>query len=127
MINRWRGVYGLVVGALMGVTVVGLLTIGVLLLPIVVTAVAAGVLVKALRGPEMAAAISALAVGPLYAAWLNRGGPGTRCRVLPDATECADLFNPWPLLVVGAVLLFGGLLAVNGARKVNSRWQVPAA
>src|SRR5689334_3008526 len=96
----WHYVLWLLVGALGGLGVLSLLTIGPILL------LAAGALtvlcvVLRLLNRSVTALPAGLAVPVLYLAWLNRRGPGDVC----DANGCTGEWSPWPFVAVAVVLL----------------------
>lgn len=47
----------------------------------------------------------------LYAAWVQREGPGTTCWHTATASGCDGHLNPLPWLVVGVALVVAGFLA----------------
>jgi hypothetical protein len=97
------------VGAAWMLGVLSVLTIG---LPILALALTGTVLL--LRRNSAAAglpgAVSGAAVPLFYVAFLNRRGPGRVCATTADGIECAEQWNPWPVLAGGLVLLTGGLV-----------------
>ncbi|WP_193613410.1 hypothetical protein [Nocardioides lijunqiniae] len=100
-----------VVGAALATGVAGLLTIGVVVLPLAVVAGAATLWLVGLdRG--LAGLVSGLSAAPLLVAWGSRGGPGEVCRAqAADATyvSCIEAWNPWPWLAAGVVLVVVGV------------------
>ena len=105
---------GFVIWAMVGagacLAVLGVLTIGIFVAPVVV--VVAWVLVRA-RGVDrsIAGALSGASLMLFFVAWVNREGPGTVCRVSAQATECEERWSPWPWLALGLVFLVGGIAA----------------
>lgn len=96
------------VGAGACLAVLGVLTIGIFVAPVV--AVSAWVLLRATGGDRsIAGAVSGVSAMLFFVAWTNREGPGEVCRVRPQFTECAEQWNPWPWFVVGLVFLFAGI------------------
>lgn len=97
------------VGAGAALGVLGAMTIGVVVLPVVA---GAAVLLAARRGSG--AGVAGLVVGAavplLYVAYLNRDGPGTVCRTTPGGSSCTDEWSPWPFLVVALVLVVVGFV-----------------
>jgi hypothetical protein len=108
-----------VVGALAGVGLVGLLTIG---LPCLL---AAGVLAgigrvwRPLKNHSATAIPAGASAAAWYLAWLNRGGPGEVCRPLgADDMECTTEWSPWPFVAVAmALIALSVVLAVQHRRR----------
>lgn len=97
------------VGAGACLSVLGALTIGMVVAPMV--AVLAGALpVTAGPSRSMSGAVSGVSLMLFFVAWTNREGPGEVCTVKPHLTECAERWNPWPWFVVGLVLLSVGIV-----------------
>lgn len=96
----WHYALWLLVGALGGLGVLSLLTIGPILL---LAAGAVTVLCTVLRllNRSVTALPAGLAVPVLYLAWLNRGGPGDVC----DPNGCTGEWSPWPFVAVGVILV----------------------
>jgi hypothetical protein len=107
----------LVVGAGIGLGIVGILTIGVVVL--LGAGLLAGFLVwrgyGRLAGPSL---LTGSGLVPLYIAYLNRGGPGTVCTTSAISQTCTQEMSPWPWLVAGLILAGGGIAL---ARAVLSR------
>jgi len=79
-------------------SVAGILSIGVLTMPLVYAG-AILLLVRPDRTRGVAVMVCALAVGPLLVARLNRDGPGQVCRSYPpDGVACGTQLNPWAWL-----------------------------
>ncbi|GAA1963307.1 hypothetical protein GCM10009798_24090 [Nocardioides panacihumi] len=96
----WHYALWLLVGALGGLGVLSLLTIGPILL-LAAGAVTVLCVVLRLLNRSVTAVPAGVAVPVLYLAWLNRGGPGDVC----DANVCTEEWSPWPIVAVAAVLL----------------------
>ena len=96
------------VGAGAALAVLGALTIGIFVAPVV--AVVAWMLVRA-RGVDrsIAGAVSGVSLMLFFVAWVNREGPGTVCTVSAQSTTCEEQWNPWPWFALGLVLLLGGI------------------
>jgi hypothetical protein len=110
----------LLVGGGYLVALLGALTIGILVLPVV------GILTVVLaRRPGavagVAGIVSGLGLPLLYVAWLNRDGPGTVCTATGAGTDCTDEWSPWPWLVVGLVVLAAGVLLFRARRPAAGR------
>jgi hypothetical protein len=95
------------VGAAVAFGLLGLLTIGVLIL---VGAAVLGALVwRRFARCGLAGVVSGLGVPLLYVAALNWQGPGVQCVRDGDPVSCADRWSPWLWLVAGLVLVLGGV------------------
>lgn len=98
----------MLVGAGAAFALLGALTIGPLLLPLV----ALGVIGLTRRADAAAGAVGAIAglgIGPLFVAYLNRDGPGDVCTTTARSVACEQQWSPWPWAVAGVVLLACGL------------------
>ena len=104
------GTWWVVVGVALGYGVAGLLTIGVLFVALGLALAGAGVAMRWTRNRSAFMAITGAAAGPLVVAWHNRRGPSNECRTHGDVTGCVDRWNPWPFVVVAAVLVVGGIV-----------------
>ena len=105
---RTRFVLWAVVGAGGCLSLLGALSIGVFLLPVVV--LLALILLRTTKADRsMAGAISGISVPLFYVAWLNRGGPGNVCRVEDHITSCSEQSNPWLWLVAGLAFAVVGI------------------
>ena len=110
------------VGAAILVSYAGMLSIGLLTMPVAL----AGVILLAARPDWVrgwAITLCAIASGPLLVAWFNRDGPGRVCRNFPpDGLACSDQLNPWPWLA-GTVLSLGvaAVLFVHAGRREAKR------
>jgi hypothetical protein len=97
-----------VAGFQSAVSIVGIASIGLFVLPLPVLATV--LLVR--RQPAtsgLPGLISGLGVPLLYVAYLNRAGPGTICTTVTGGQECNDEWSPWPWLAVGVILLALGV------------------
>lgn len=112
--TAWAYAWWAVTGALLGFSVVSLLTIGVFLLPVAAVLFVAGILWTALRNESAVAVVGGLAAAPLYIGWINRHGPGRVCDYNPvnDATHCAERFSPWPFAAIAFLLIAASIVAV---------------
>jgi hypothetical protein len=99
----WFGAW-MVVGALWALSILGMMTIGIFVLPF---AIAATVALR--HKPGASAILTGLGLLLLYIAWLNRYGPGEHCTITPNSQSCQEMFNPWPWLLSGTALVFGGI------------------
>lgn len=94
-----------VVGAVLGFGVAGLLTIGIFVLPVGLVLAAVGARQPALRTRAVGGVLAGVGLVGLYLAWLNRGGPGTVCHTTATSSECADRWSPWPFVAVAVLLM----------------------
>jgi hypothetical protein len=106
----------LLVGAGYALSLIGVASIGLFVLPLPVLATV--LLVRrqpATRG--LPGLISGLGVPLLYVAYVNRAGPGTICAAVTGGQECNDEWSPWPWLAVGVILLVLGVAAFAGRQR----------
>ena len=104
----WPYVLWGAVGALVGLGVVGILSIGIFALMLALLLAVVGVLLPASRSAAVVAVVPGLGVLPLLVGLSNLGGPGERCVSTASSSSCSELLNPWPFLVPGLVLIVGG-------------------
>ena len=111
----------LLVGAGYALSLVGIASIGLFVLPLPVLATV--LLVRRQRATSgLPGLISGLAFPLLYVAYLNRAGPGTFCTIMTGGQECNDEWSPWPWLAVGVILLVLGVAVFVGLqRRTNLR------
>jgi hypothetical protein len=94
----------LLVGAGYALSLIGVASIGLFVLPLPVLATV--LLVR--RQPAacgLSGLISGLGIPLLYVAYVNRAGPGTICTAVTGGQECNDEWSPWPWLAVGVILV----------------------
>ena len=108
------------VGALVGLGLLSILTIGLQVLAVALVVTIIGVAVPGFRNQSVVAAVSGLGLPVLYVAWLNRGGPGTVCKVQATSTSCMDEWSPWPFVAVALILIATGVLLVRVTRRSRS-------
>ncbi len=96
------------VGVLVGLGVVGALSIGPYALGIAVVLSIIGLLRPASRTTAALAIIPGAGVLPLIVALNNLGGPGQRCWTTAAASGCTGLLDPWPFAIPGLVAVLGG-------------------
>lgn len=96
------------VGALVGLGVVGILSIGIFALGVALLLAVAGLALPASRSVAVVAMIPGLGVLPLMVGVSNLGGPGERCSATATSMSCRELLSPWPFLIPGLVLIIGG-------------------
>jgi hypothetical protein len=104
-VRTWTYAWWLVVGALVGLGVMSLLTIGLLFLLAAAVLVGIGVALPVLRNRSVVAIPAGVGLSVLYLAWLNREGPGDVCHVTGHTTRCTEQWSPWPFLAVALVLV----------------------
>jgi hypothetical protein len=100
----WAGV-----GAGGCLALLGALSIGIFIAPVVVL-LAFALLLTTKADRSMVGVVLGVSAPLLYVAWLNRDGPGEVCRVEERFTQCTEQWNPWPWFVAGLALA-----AVGGA------------
>ncbi|HUW87675.1 MAG TPA: hypothetical protein VMW30_04775 [Candidatus Paceibacterota bacterium] len=100
-----------VVGATLAVSVLGAMTIGLYVLPLAIAALFALLRWGGNRKSSVGL-ISGAGLPFLYIAFLNRHGPADIvCRLYADGgQQCAQEFSPWPLLIIGTILVLLGML-----------------
>ena len=111
----------LLVGAGYAVSLVGIASIGLFVLPLPVLATV--LLVRRQHATiGLPGLISGFGVPLLYVAYLNRAGPGTICTPVTGGQECNDEWSPWPWLAVGVILLaLGVAVFVRRQRRASPR------
>lgn len=98
----------MVAGAGAVVSVLGVLTIGIFVLPGTAMLVA----LLAWRGDRRLAApasLAGMALIPLYVGYLNRGGPGDVCVTTATSQTCTQEMSPWPWLAAAVALAAAGI------------------
>lgn len=109
----------LAVGAAYALSVLGMMTIGIFVLPIAV--IATVILATRRHATDGLAGLSpGVGLALLYIAFLNRAGPGTICTANSGGgTTCVEQWSPWPWLVFGVALVVGGAVpfAVAGRQR----------
>ncbi len=111
----------LLVGAGFALSLIGIASIGLFVLPLPVLATA--LLVRRQYATSgLPGLISGLAVPLLYVAYLNRAGPGTICTTVTGGHECNDEWSPWPWLAVGVILfVLGVAVFIDRQRRASLR------
>jgi hypothetical protein len=111
----------LLVGAGYALSLIGIASIGLFVLPVLVLATV--LLVRrqhAISG--LPGLISGLAIPLLYVAYLNRAGPGTVCTPVTGGQQCNYEWSPWPWLAFGVILFVLGVAAfIDRQRRANLR------
>jgi hypothetical protein len=112
--SRWFAAWALV-GVLYSFAVIGLLSIGIFLLPIALI----GTWVVS-RQPRSVIGIpgvlAGLGIAPLFVALVNRDGPGQVCTTSATSSSCTQELSPWPWLIAGLVLLAVGIAWMHSRR-----------
>ncbi|MFZ2058677.1 MAG: hypothetical protein WAV54_14830 [Acidimicrobiales bacterium] len=106
------------VGATWSLALIGIASIGLLVLPAAVGAT----VVVALRAPSsngLAGLVTGLGLPALWVAYLNRSGPGNVCTSGHGVESCIQALDPWPWLGVTVVLVTAGIaiFLVHGPRR----------
>jgi hypothetical protein len=122
---EWFGAW-LLVGAAYALGLVGILTIGIFVLPVAI--IGTVLLLRQPASPRgVTGLISGLGLPLLYVAFLNRGYGGPACHTSGSATahtfgyQCTQALDPWPWLAAGLVLIAAGVVAfVVHSRSVPS-------
>src|SRR4051812_1621232 len=112
----WAYGWWLVVGALAGIGIAALLSIGVVLLAAAAVLAVIGARTPALRNRSVVAIPAGVGVAVLYLAWINRDGPGNVCKTTGTTTTCTDQISPWPFVAVAVVLIAVSLVLARRAR-----------
>ncbi|MBY8872274.1 hypothetical protein K7640_10530 [Micromonospora sp. PLK6-60] len=113
---RWAYAWWAAVGALLGLGLAAILTIGPVLLLVGGVLAGAGVLLRAARNRSAVAVVGGLAAAPGYLAWLNRAGPGWVCETTATRTSCVQAWSPWPFLVVALLLVAATVFLLRRVR-----------
>jgi hypothetical protein len=103
-----RSAFGLWVlaGAAWALTVAGVLSIGIYVLPFAVLATVVGVR----RAPrQWSGALVGVGLLVAWLAWLNRYGPGDHCWSTATESGCAQMWNTWPFAALACALVVVGL------------------
>ncbi len=111
----WTYAWWVVVGGVIGLGLVGILTIGIFLLPVGLVLLTVGLVHPKLRNESAVASLAGLGLPALYVAWLNRDGPGSVCT--SDGVTCADQWSPWPFVAVAVALLVASVVLLQLIRR----------
>ncbi len=106
----------LAVGGGFAFGLIGILSIGVFMLPVA----ALGLVVLVGRpgaGRGLPGLICGLGLAPLFVAYLNRDGPGDVCRAIAGGVACEQEWSPWPWLAVGVGLMSAGIAWCAAGRR----------
>lgn len=96
------------VGVLVGLGVVGILTIGLFALALAVVLGIVGLIIPASRTSAVLAAVPGVGLLPLMVALNNLSGPGERCWSDATSSGCSELLSPWPFAIPALLLIVGG-------------------
>lgn len=99
----------LLVGALVGFGIAGILTVGSFLLATAVVLFVVGVAVPAIDRRTVPTMLIGVATAPCYIAWLNRRGPGEICMQSTGGMSCVEQWDPLPFVTAGIALALAGL------------------
>jgi len=113
--------YWALVGAVAGIGVLGLLTVGIVLVVAAGALVLPAVLVLRLPARSVVGAVGGLAAAPAFLGWTNRGGPGAVCGPAEGGIACTQVGSPWPFLAVAALLVAGCIVLVRLTRRGAGR------
>jgi hypothetical protein len=94
----------LVVGTAYVVAVLGILTIGILVLPVAIIANAFAARRRPLT-PAVFGLLGGLGIPLLFVGFANINGPGNVCTHFAGGESCTQEWTPWPWLLAGAVLI----------------------
>jgi hypothetical protein len=122
----WMYAWWIVVGILLGLGTAGLLTIGLILLPLGVSLALVGILVPVLRNRSAVFLLAGLGLSVLYVAWLNRGGPGAVCEGSGSEISCTEEWSPWPFVVIGVLLVVVPILLARALERRDWSGRVTA-
>ena len=109
--RAWRWfVAWMLVGGLYALSLLGMLTIGIFVLPIPV--VATVLLVQRQKaGRGTLGLVAGIALPLFYVSLLNRDGPGMICSAIEGGTACTEEMSPWPWLAAGLAFMALGISA----------------
>ena len=100
----------MLVGGLYAFSMLGMMTIGLFVLPIPI--VATVLLVRRHRaGRNALGLVAGIALLLFYVSLLNHDGPGMICSAIEGGTACTEEMSPWPWLVAGLTFLALGISA----------------
>lgn len=100
----------MLVGGLYALSLLGMLTIGIFVLPIPV--VATVLLVRRQKaGLGALGLVAGIALPIFYVALLNHDGPGMICSAIEGGTACTEEMSPWPWLAAGLAFMALGISA----------------
>ncbi len=102
-------------GCLYSLAVLGMLTIGIFVLPLAVLTTV--VLARRHGDASATGLVSGLALPLLYVGYLNRDGPGTVCTTTSTSTSCQDEWSPWPWFAIALALIVVGVALFARARR----------
>jgi hypothetical protein len=106
---RWFAAW-MLVGGLYQFSMLGMMTIGLFVLPIPILATVLLVRVHA-GGRSALGLVAGLSFPLFYVSFLNHDGPGMICSAIEGGTACTEEMSPWPWLVAGVAFLALGTAA----------------
>ena len=106
---RWFAAW-MLVGGLYALSVLGMLTIGLFVLPIPIVAT---VLLNRHHeaGLGTLGLVAGISLPIFYVALLNHDGPGMICSAFEGGTACTEEMSPWPWLAAGLAFMALGISA----------------
>lgn len=105
---RWFAAWWLL-GVLWSVTVLGIATVGLFVLP--VSLGASAILGRRSHFAGVIGLLSGLGLPVFYVAYLNRDGPGNVCNSISGGGQtCVQEWSPWPWLAAAVVLRVAGFV-----------------
>ncbi|TGB14621.1 hypothetical protein [Streptomyces sp. MZ04] len=114
----WKYAYWLLIGALAGLGIESLLTIGLLFLLAAGGLALVGIRAPSLRNRAATAIPAGAGLAVLYLAWVNRGGPGRVCETTGTETSCHEAWSPWPFVAVAVIFIAASVfLALRRQRR----------
>jgi hypothetical protein len=121
----WGYLWWGLAGALFGMGVLALLSIGIVLLAAAMLLTAVGIMLPALRNRSAVAVPSGVACALLYLAWINRDGPGDVCETTGLETKCTEQWSPWPFLVAALLLVAVSVALARHLRRTTAGGEAP--
>jgi hypothetical protein len=107
----WPFFLWMLAGAGLALGLLGILTIGIFVLPVAAALAIALARWPRTRNRTAAGLLSGLGLVPLYVAYQNRGGSGTVCVSTATSQSCTQEWSPWPWAGAGLALITASLVA----------------
>ncbi|HVA06876.1 MAG TPA: hypothetical protein VNG12_09065 [Acidimicrobiales bacterium] len=100
------------IGGLWSITLLGIATVGLFVLPVSLAATA--LLARRSHGAGALGLLSGLGLPVFYVAYLNRDGPGNVCSSTSSGGQtCVQEWSPWPWLAAAVILSIAGFLLLR--------------